>query len=78
VNRPLALLRHLLRLAHEEWEVIDAVPRIRMEKEPRGRLRWLTQAEITKLLDAAGKSRNKQLRACVIVSLNTGCVAANC
>ncbi len=34
VNRPLALLRHLLRLAHEEWEAIENVPRIRLEKEP--------------------------------------------
>lgn len=35
VNRALALLRHLLRLAHEEWEVLDAVPRIRLEKGAR-------------------------------------------
>ncbi len=72
VNRPLALLRHLLRLAHEEWEAIDNVPRIRFEKEPQGRLRWLTQEEITRLLDAAAKSRNKGLRAAMIVALNTG------
>jgi integrase len=72
VNRPLALLRHLLRLAHEEWEAIQDVPRIRLEKEPQGRLRWLTQEEITRLLDAAAKSRNKELRAAVIVALNTG------
>ncbi len=72
VNRPLALLRHLLRLAHEEWEAIDNVPRIRLEKEPQGRLRWLTEEEITRLLDAAAKSRNKELRATVIVALNTG------
>jgi len=72
VNRPLALLRHLLRLAHEEWEAIDNVPRIRLEKEPQGRLRWLTQEEITRLLDAAAKSKNKELRANVIVALNTG------
>jgi integrase len=72
VNRPLALLRHLLRLAHEEWEAIDNVPRIRLEKEPQGRLRWLTQEEITRLLDAAAKSRNKELRAAVIIALNTG------
>jgi hypothetical protein len=26
VNRPLALLRHLLRLAHEEWEAIETYP----------------------------------------------------
>ena len=25
--------RHLLRLAQEEWELLDAVPRIRMERE---------------------------------------------
>ena len=72
VNRPLALLRHLLRLAHEEWEAIENVPRIRLEKEPQGRLRWLTQEEITRLLDAAARSRNKELRAAVVVALNTG------
>jgi integrase len=72
VNRPLALLRHLLRLAREEWEVIDNVPRIRLEKEPQGRLRWLTQEEITRLLAATAKSRNKELRAAVIIALNTG------
>src|SRR4030095_14193420 len=71
VNRPLALLRHLLRLAHEEWEAIETVPRIRLEKEPQGRLRWLTQDEITRLLDAATKSRNKELRAAVIPALQT-------
>jgi integrase len=67
VNRPLALLRHLLRLAHEEWEVLDVAPRVRLEKEPQGRLRWLTQEEITRLLDACGKSRNKELRAAVVI-----------
>ncbi len=72
VNRPLALLRHLLRLAHEEWEVLEVVPRVRLEKEPQGRLRWLTQDEITRLLNACGKSRNKELRAAVVVALNTG------
>ena len=59
-------------MAHEEWEAIDRVPRIRLEKEPQGRLRWLTQEEITRLLEATGKSRNKELRAAVIVALNTG------
>jgi hypothetical protein len=50
VNRPLALLRHLLRLAHEEWGELHIVPKIRAEKEPQGRLRWLTQEEATELL----------------------------
>ena len=47
-------------------------PRVRLEKEPQGRLRWLTQEEITRLLDACGKSRNKELRAAVVIALNTG------
>jgi integrase len=52
INRPLGVLKHLLRLAHEEWEALPAVPRIRLEKERQGRLRWLTSEEATKLLDA--------------------------
>ncbi|OLC74583.1 MAG: hypothetical protein AUH78_10915 [Gemmatimonadetes bacterium 13_1_40CM_4_69_8] len=72
VNRPLALLRHLLRVAHEEWEVLPAVPKIRLEKEPQGRLRWLTEDEIKKLLEACGKSRNRDLRAAAVVAINTG------
>src|SRR3982074_1911559 len=35
--------------------------RIRLERERQGRLRWLTQAEATKLLAACKKSRNTAL-----------------
>ena len=45
VNRPLALLRTLLQLASRKWEVIAAAPVIELEKEPQGRLRWLTHEE---------------------------------
>jgi integrase len=72
INRPLALLRHLLRLAHEEWQVIDTVPRVRLEKEPEGRIRWLEPDEETRLLSACGKSRNKQLAGIVTVALESG------
>ncbi len=74
VNRPLALLRHLLRLAHEEWEALPELPRVRLEKEPQGRLRWLTKEEIAKLLDACSRSkaRNKELRPAVVIAINTG------
>jgi len=34
VNRALALLHHLLRLAYDEWELLEVVPRIRLEREP--------------------------------------------
>jgi integrase len=72
INRPLAALRHLLRLAHEEWEVLPTVPKIRMEREPQGRLRWLTEDEISRLLSACLKSRNPELHAAVIIAINTG------
>ncbi len=72
VNRPLTILRHLLRLAHEAWGVLDAVPKIRLEKEPQGRLRWLTQEKATKLLAACRKSRNTALADIVEFALFTG------
>ena len=72
VNRALALLRHLLRLAYEEWEVLEAVPRVRMEREAEGRLRWLTPEEATRLLAACAESRNGDLTDLVEFALFTG------
>jgi integrase len=72
VNRPLALLRHLLRLAHEEWEVLDEVPKIRLEKEPEWRVRYLDEAEIARPLAECEKSRNPYLKAIVVLAINTG------
>ena len=72
VNRALALLRHLLRLAHDEWELLEVVPRIRLEREPEGRLRWLTPEEATRLLDACRESRNADLTDLVEFALFTG------
>ena len=72
VNRPLSLLRHLLRLAVEEWELLAAVPKIRLEKEPQGGIRWLEPDEATRLLDACGKSQAKHLLALVTVAMETG------
>jgi integrase len=72
VNRALALLRHLLRLAHEEWEVLDKVPRIRLEREAEGRLRWLTPEEAARLLDVCRRSRNTDLLDLVELALFTG------
>jgi integrase len=71
VNRELAMLRHMLRLAYE-WGYIAKVPRIRMSREPEGRLRWLTQEEAAKLLQACSDSRNPYLHSIVVIALNTG------
>jgi len=72
INRPLAALRHLLQLAHEEWGELPAVPRIRLEKEPQGRVRWLEPDEEARLLEACRASRNPHLAAIVTVALETG------
>jgi len=72
INRPLALLRHLLRLAHEEWGVLDRIPTVRLEDEPEGRLRWLTPEEANRLLAAARESRNPDLADLIELSLFTG------
>ena len=72
VNRPLQALRHLFRLAHEEWELIGSVPKVKLRKEPQGRLRWLEPGEEVRLLDACRKSKNKQLAALVTVAMETG------
>lgn len=50
VNRMLALLRSVLRRAFLEWEWIESVPRIRMLREPKRRVRFLTLKEAQELL----------------------------
>lgn len=50
VNRKLAVLSKILHLA-VEWEMLDAVPRIKREVEQQGRIRWLTPVEIQQITD---------------------------
>ena len=71
VNRELAVLRHLLRLA-EEWGYIVKVPRIRLAKEPEGRVVWLEATEEAALLTACRASQTKHLAGVVTVALETG------
>src|SRR5712692_57612 len=72
INRPLALLRSLLRTAHRTWEVLPKMPVITLEKEPEGRVRWLEPDEEARLLAASAKSQNAHLLAIVTVALETG------
>ncbi len=50
-NRYLALLRAILRMARDEWEWIDKVPRVRLYPEPKKRVRWITHEEAKHLLN---------------------------
>ena len=49
-NRILALIRSILRKAMLDWEWLDKVPRIRLYKEAKRRVRWLTSAQVATLL----------------------------
>ena len=49
-NRYLALIRAILRKACNEWEWIDRVPQVKLYKEAKRRVRWLTPEQANCLL----------------------------
>jgi len=49
-NRYLALIRSILRKACLEWEWIDRAPKIRLYKEAKRRVRWISPEQANKLL----------------------------
>lgn len=52
INRYLAAIRGLLRLASRDWDMIDAVPNFSLLPEPKGRVRTLDKPELEALRDA--------------------------
>jgi integrase len=73
VNRTLEVVRAVLRLAAQEWEWLERVPRIRMLPEPKRRVRWLTRDEAHRLLVALPT----HLAAMARFTLETGLRRAN-
>lgn len=67
-NRYLALIRAILRVARDEWDWIDKMPRFRLYREPQKRVRFLTQSEAQRLL----KELPPHLEAMAAFSLATG------
>lgn len=49
-NRYLALIRSILRRACFEWEWIDKVPKVKMYRESKSRVRWITPDQAKTLL----------------------------
>jgi integrase len=81
VNRELSILRGLLRLAAaDECGYLEKAPRVRLEREPQGRLRFLAHDERDRLLDECRKAAEHPVVSCrspflypvVVVALNTG------
>jgi integrase len=73
VNRELALLRHMLNKA-VDWGYLKTNPAARVKpfKEPPGRVRYLSDGERERLLDACKDSENAMLYPVVFTALNTG------
>ena len=71
VNRYLALIRCLLRMARDEWQWIDSIPKIRLMPGEVERDRWLTREEADRLIKACPP----HLAALVKFALATGCRA---
>jgi integrase len=70
INRELAVLKSAFNLALKQWEWVreNPVTRISMEKEPQGRVRYLTDEEFEKLLEACPE----WLRPIVLTARHTG------
>ena len=71
VNRYLALIRSLLRMARDEWQWIDSIPKVRLLPGEVERDRWLTREEAERLILACPP----HLAALVKFALATGCRA---
>lgn len=71
VNRHLALLRAILRMARDEWQWLDNIPKVRLLPGEVERDRWLTREEADRLLQACAP----HLASLVRFALATGCRA---
>ena len=74
VNRYMAALSHAFSVASREWEWLDSNPlsKVAKFKEPRGRVRFLSDDERARLLEACKQSSNADLYPAVVLALSTG------
>lgn len=74
VNRYMAVLSHLFTIAVKEWEWVEQNPVNKVSKlrESRGRVRFLNQGELKRLLAACKSSKNPYLYPVVFLALSTG------
>ena len=73
VNRTMEVIRSILRKAANEWDWIDRAPAVRMLREPKRRIRWLTHEEAQRLIEELPEHLAEMAR----FSLSTGLRKAN-
>ena len=73
-NRYMSSLSHVLTIAVKEWGWLETNPMRKISKlpEPRGRTRFLTDMERTRLLEACKDSSNSLLYPAVVLAISTG------
>jgi integrase len=71
INRALEVVRRILNIAHQEWRWLRAVPKLRMLKEPRRRIRFLRREEAESLIGELPP----HMKPIVRFALATGCRA---
>jgi integrase len=74
VNRYLAVLSHAFTMAVREWQWCEDNPvrKVSKPKEPRGRIRFISEDERERLLESCKGSRNAYLYTIVVLALSTG------
>jgi len=74
INRYLTSLSHVFTIACREWHWLDDNPlrKVSKLKEPRGRVRFLSDDERKKLIQACQESSNAWLYTVVVLLLSTG------
>lgn len=74
VNRHFAALSHALRVAVFDWQWLDDSPMRKVSKlrEPRGRIRFLSDVERERLLNACRSSASTVLYPIVVLAISTG------
>jgi integrase len=74
VNRYLAALSHACTVAVREWAWLDSNPlrKVRKLTEPRGRVRFLDEGELARLLAAARESTNANIYPVVLLAVASG------
>ena len=74
VVRYMAALSHALNIAMKDWDWLEDSPmrKVTRPREPRGRERFLSDDERTRLLEACRESASAHLYTVVVVALSTG------
>lgn len=71
-NRHAATLRHLLRLARDDWNWLGRVPKVTVLPEPKQRIEWLTASEARDLIDALPDQHKDLVRFALATGLRLG------